>query len=166
MMSFKEKKSLISVITGSILLISYCFYLFKKIQQQPEILENMKFWAVTILIFIGIGIVAMIVLQIVFHILMSIGYAIQKQIKEGSVDEKEIETTIKYEMMEDEMDYLINLKSMRIGYAFTGFTVLATILLLIFNFPSSILLHGTFFAFSLGSILEGICQLYFYKKGI
>ncbi len=58
------------------------------------------------LIFIGIGIAASIVIQIVFHILLSIGIAAVKKIQNQDYDDREIGKTIQAEFIEDEMGKL------------------------------------------------------------
>jgi Mg2+/citrate symporter len=126
----------------------------------------LKFWATTILIFIGIGVVAMIVIQIVFHILLSIAIAVKEQVRNGKCDDKEVEKAIEQEMVEDEMDKLIGLKSMRIGFAVTGFGFIAALVSLVLNYSPAVMLNILFFAFGIGSMIEGITQLYFYRRGV
>ena len=108
-MSYQEKKTIVSVVTGTLLLIAYCIYAFGKAGMAN--IDNLKFWAVTMLIFIGIGVVTMIVIQIVFHILLSISMAVKQKINNENCDDKEIEKALKIDMVEDEMDKLIELKA-------------------------------------------------------
>jgi D-arabinose 1-dehydrogenase-like Zn-dependent alcohol dehydrogenase len=72
------------------------------------------------LLFIVIGIVANIVIQIVFRILLSISIAIREQYVNGESDDKLIEKEIAAEMVEDEMDKLVELKSLRVGFVIAG----------------------------------------------
>ncbi|MEZ4628560.1 MAG: hypothetical protein R2912_10930 [Eubacteriales bacterium] len=83
-------------------------------------MNDLQFWAKTILIFIGIGVVALIIIQIVFHILMAISKAVQQKLRDNEVDEAEIERSIKVEVAEDEMDKMIELKANRFGYTIVG----------------------------------------------
>lgn len=119
-MSYKVMKTIVSVVTGVLLMAAYFIYAFGKVKMGTASLDDMGFWATTILVFIGIGVVAFIVIQIVFHILLSIVIAVKEQVKNGNCDDKKIEKTIELEMVEDEMDKLIELKSMRISYAIAG----------------------------------------------
>jgi len=127
---------------------------------------ELKPWASTILIFIGIGVVLMIVIQIVFHILLSISVAVAKKINGESVEDEEVEKSIKLEMVEDEMDKLIDLKSNRVGFSFAGIGFVAALVSLVLNYSPVVMINILFISFSLGSIIEGFAQIYFYRKGI
>ena len=118
------------------------------------------------LVFIGVGIAATIVIQIVFHILLSIGIAVKESIKNGNCEDQEIENKIQLEMVEDEMDKLIKLKSLRVGIIIAGIGFVASLVTLVLNYPPLIMLNLLFISFSTGSILEGFAQLYYYKRGI
>ncbi|MFZ5974665.1 MAG: hypothetical protein ACOYU3_04555 [Bacillota bacterium] len=165
-MSYQEKKTIVSVLTGVLLLAAYCIYAFGRAFPGMAAPDDIKFWATTILIFIGIGVVASIVIQIVFHILLSIAVAVKEQLHTGKCDGKEVEKTIELEMVEDEMDKLIGLKSMRISFAIAGIGFIAALVSLVLNFSAAVMLNIIFISFSLGTIIEGIAQLYFYRRGI
>lgn len=145
---------------------AYCIYAFGKVQSGMIAPDDMKFWATTILIFIGIGVIASIVIQIVFHLLLSIAIAVRKQMQEGKCDDKEVEKTIEQEMVEDEMDKLIGLKSIRIGFAIAGIGLIATLVSLLLNYSSAVMLNIIFISFSIGTSVEGVTQLYFYRRGV
>jgi len=149
-----------------LLLAAYCIYAFGKVQSGMIAPDDMKFWATTILIFIGIGVIASIVIQIVFHLLLSIAIAVRKQMQEGKCDDKEVEKTIEQEMVEDEMDKLIGLKSIRIGFAIAGIGLIATLVSLLLNYSSAVMLNIIFISFSIGTSVEGVTQLYFYRRGV
>lgn len=116
--------------------------------------------------FIGIGIAAAIAIQIVFHILLSVAIAVQEKVRNGNCDDKEIEKTIGAEMVTDEMDKLIELKSMRIGFSVAGIGFVAALVSLILNYSPAVMINIMFVSFSAGSLLEGFTQLYFYRKGV
>jgi hypothetical protein len=61
-MSYQEKKTLLSIITGVFIFGSYFFYTLNKVQEGMVSENDFKFWAVTMLIFIGIGIVSAIII--------------------------------------------------------------------------------------------------------
>jgi hypothetical protein len=165
-MSYQEKRTITSIVTGALVLGAYCIYAFGKVQSGADIQGDLKFWASTMLFFIGIGIVAGIVIQIVFHILLSISIAVKEQIRNGHVDDKEIEKTIGADMVEDEMDKLIELKSNRIGFIFAGIGFVAALVSQVFNYSPVVMLNIMFISFSAGSMFEGFAQLYYYRKGI
>jgi len=114
-MSYQEKKTIISLVTSFMLIAAYCLYAFGKAGM--EHLNDLQFWAKTILIFIGIGIVALIIIQIVFHILLAISKAVQQKMRDEAIDDKEFERAFEREIVEDEMDKLIELKANKIGYS-------------------------------------------------
>lgn len=118
------------------------------------------------LVFIGIGVAATIVIQIVFHILLSISIAVKGKIQNQDLDDKEIEKQIDAEMVEDEMDKLIELKSNQIGFILAGIGFVAGLVTLAFNAPPAVMLNILFISFSAGSLLEGFAQLYYYRKGL
>lgn len=169
-MSYQEKKTITSIVTGAAILAAYCIYSFGRYQSGAVTPGDLKFWASTMLIFIGIGVAATIVIQIVFHILLSISIAIKEKMNNVDCDDKQIEKavekTIGTDMVEDEMDKLIELKSTRVGYTVTGIGVVGALFLLVFNFSPVVMINTIFISFSLGSILEGFAQLFFYRRGI
>ena len=165
-MSYQEKKIIASIFSGIIILAAYCIYAFGKYQAGFVAQGDLKFWAITMLIFIGIGIVVTVVILIVFHILLSIAIAVKEKIRDEDYDDKLIEKNIKAQMVEDEMDKLIELKSSKVGYTFCGIGLVAGLFSLVFNYPPMVMLNVIFLSFSAGSIVEGFTQLYFYRKGV
>lgn len=164
-MSYQEKRTITSIFSGVLILAAYCLYAFNPSRLAGLTSGDLKPWANTMLIFIAIGIGATIVIQIVFHVLLSIGLAVQTTIKNQKTDDKEIERSIKREMVEDERDKQIELKSMRIGFVAAGVGFVAALLLLAFNGSSVTMLNILFFSFAGGSLVEGIGQLYYYRRG-
>lgn len=161
-MSYQEKRTIVGLVSGIALIVAYCIYAFSKLNAGVILPDDVNFWAGTMLLFIGIGIVAMIIIQIVFHILLAISIAV----KEREHDEKKIESTIGATMIEDEMDKLIGLKSSKFGYAFIGFGFIGGLISLYLNLPLYIMLNIMFLSFAVGSIFEGFVSLYYYKKGV
>jgi hypothetical protein len=165
-MSYQEKKTITSILTGVLVLAAYCIYAVSKSRAGLLPTGDLKSWAITMLIFIGIGIVTSIVIQIVFHILLSISIAVKGKIQNQDLDDKEIEKQIDAEMVEDEMDKLIDLKSNQIGFILAGIGFVAGLVTLAFNYPPAVMLNILFVSFSAGSLVEGFAQLYFYRKGL
>jgi hypothetical protein len=163
-MSYQEKKTIISVVTGTLLLAAYCIYAFG--QAGMAQLNNLKFWANTMLIFIGIGVVAMIVIQIVFHILLSIAMAVKQKLNNENCDDKEIEKALQIDMVEDEMDKLIELKANRVGYTFVSVGFVSGLVSLAFGASAVVMLNIAFLSCLVGSLVEGLIQLRYYRKGI
>jgi len=87
-MSYQEKRTVVSIISGVLVLAAYTMYTFGRYSVGALAPTDLKFWASTMLIFIGIGIIASIIIQIVFHILLTISIAVKKSIRNEAVDEK------------------------------------------------------------------------------
>ena len=158
-MSYKSKRTITNMVAGILIIIAYIIYAIWK--NSPEI-ENIKSRAVAMLAFIGIGIVAVIIIQIIFYVLFAVGVAVKEQVR----DDKQIWRIIASTMTEDEMEKLINLKSAQIGYICAGIGLLAALVLLAVGISIVIALHIIAGAFAAGSIFEGIAQIYFYENGI
>ena len=163
-MSYQEKRTILSVISCVLLLAAYSIYAFGKAGTAN--LDNLAFWAKTMLIFIGIGIVALIIIQIIFHIALSVGMAVKQKLKDETCDDKEIEKSIEQEMVEDEMGKLIELKANKIGHSFVGFGFLAGLIALVLGASAVVMLNILFFSSGIGSIVEGLVQIRYYRKGV
>jgi hypothetical protein len=161
-MSYQEKRSIVSIVSGALLLAVYCIYVFGKYNSGAVDISDLRFFAVTMLVFIGIGIAAMIVIQIIFHILLSIAIAV----KERKQDNKELEKAVDAAFVEDEMDKLIELKSGRFGYVFTGVGFITGLLTLVFNCPPAVMLNILFLSFVLDTLACGAISIYYYRAGI
>lgn len=165
-MSYQEKRTITSMITGALVLAAYCVYAFGKFRSGVVAPDDLKFWAVTMLTFIGIGIAAAIVIQIIFHILLSISIAVKQKIRNEHCDDKDLEKMIEAEIVEDEMDKLIELKAMRLGFAIAGVGFIASLLALVFTASAVLMLNILFISFSAGSLVEGVGQLIYYRRGV
>jgi len=163
-MSYQEKRTLMSIITSVLLMISYSIYAFGKAGM--EHINDLQFWAKTILIFIGIGIVVLIILQIVFHILMAISRAIRAKLSENEVDEEEIGRSMRVETTEDEMDKIIEMKSNKFGYTIMGLGFMAGLIAIAFGASAVAMLNILFFSTWTGSLIEALMQIRYYRKGI
>lgn len=169
-MTYHEKRSIVTSVTGLIVMLSYLFYAIFKYNEGSLESQTLKFWAARMLIFIGIGIVSIIVVMILFHVTYSIILAIRLKIDNKDITDKEIEQKInqliKTDTVEDEMAKLIELKAMRIGFIFAGVGFVLSLVALLFDYSPIIMINILYLSFSLGSALEGLVQLYYYKKGI
>jgi len=161
-MSYQEKKTIINMSVGTILLAAYCLTTFGRWKAGTIDPNDLKFWAGSMLLFIGIGVAAIIITQIVFHILMSIGIAV----RERKFDDAELDRALKANTVEDEMDQLIELKSNRIGTAFGGLGFVAALVSLTLNAPVAVMINILFLACSVGTLAEGFYSLHCYRKGI
>ena len=144
---------------GVALTIAYLIFAFGN--SAPET-NNLKGWAVAILILVGIGIASQIVIQVIFHIVFSVSIAI----KETGMNDKEIERIVSSEMTDDEMDKLINLKSARIGYVLAGAGFVTALIVIALGHPVIYALHTLLGSFLTGFIAEGCTTVYLYERGV
>lgn len=165
-MSYQEKRTMVSMITAICILGAYFTYVYGKVQSGEFGADDMKSWAGTMLIFIGIGIVAAIVIEIIFHILLSVAVAVQETARNGKCDDKQMEKTIELEMVTDEMDKLIELKSVRIGFIVLGIGFITALVSQLLDYSSVVMLNIMFVSFYAGSLVGSLIQLYYYRKGV
>ncbi|MDP2814631.1 MAG: hypothetical protein Q8S15_03775 [Erysipelotrichaceae bacterium] len=165
-MSYQEKRTIVSIISGLIILSAYSLYTYGKYKSGVVIEGDLKFWAGAMLLFIAIGIVSTIIIQIVFHILLSVTIAVKAKVNNEDCDDKEIEKSIQSEMVTDEMDKLIELKSSMVGFIVAGIGFVLALLLIFLDYSAVVMINVMFASFSLGSLFEGFTQLYFYRRGI
>ena len=158
-MSFNSKRIIVGMGVGVVMLISYLFF---ALGTKAPALNDVRAWALAMLMFIGISVLVMIVVQILFHIAYSIGIAIQQR-HQG--DEK-VERIISATIAEDERDKQISLMSMRIGYRISGFGSLLVLGVLAFGLPMVLALHLVFGMCFLGNFVEGIAGVVYHEKGI
>jgi len=161
-MSYQTKRTMTSMVSGVLVLAAYCMYAFGRYSSGAVAEGNLKFWAGTMLVFIGIGIAATIILEIIFHIGLSIDIAV----KERGCDEKEIDKKIEATVVEDEMDKLIELKSSQIGFVLAGVGFVSALVLLVLGRSTVVMLNVMYLSFLVGSLMEGAASLYFYGKGV
>ena len=158
-MTVSSKKTVLSMISGILMVIAYIIYALGG--SAPEG-GNLKSWALSMLIFIGLGVILTILIQILFHVALSIVVSV----KENESDSKKIERVIKSSMFEDERDKLIGLKSARLGYICAGAGFIAALALLAFGVQAVAALHTIFASFAAGSLAEGIMGVYYHEKGV
>ena len=184
-MSYTSKKNIVSVAAGIALMVAYIIY--ARGAKAPAAVD-VKAWAVALLVFIGIGVGAQIVLQVLFHIALAIGLAAKEEIKAGSIggtggtggtagtsgtydtagknSEKEAERAIKAEMVEDEWSKIIELKASRVGYVSLGIGVCAAVVALAAGAETVIALHIIFGMSALSSIAEGVTSIFYHERGV
>ncbi|WP_414150845.1 hypothetical protein ACIZ62_18265 [Acetobacterium carbinolicum] len=168
-MNYQEKKVITSIIAGVLVLVTYSIYgMSKYLEIGEDLLNNLEFWATTMLVAIGGGIVVVILIQIIFHIILAVANEVAKEVakKVSNVGKNEIYEELEITGIEDEMDKLIALKAMRNSFVMVGIGFIIALLSLYLKMPPAIMLNIIFISFSLGSLFEGLSQLYFYRKGV
>lgn len=148
-MTYREKESIVNIFSGLLITTLYGLNIYgRHMDGSLDLSNDFSAWGVIFLIFMGVSIVARIIIYIIFHIINAI----------ATRDDKI--------PVSDEMDKLIKLKSIRNSYfAFTSSFVLSIIGLAI-GMP----VYGMFIAFVIGGlmaeIIENGSQIYYYRKGI
>ena len=158
-MSYQSKRTLVSMLAGVLFIVAYAVYALGERSPAPE---NLKAWAIAMLVFIGLAVAAVIVIQILFHIIFAVGVAV----REHENDDKEVERIIEASVFEDERERLIGLKSSRLGYACAGIGFVAALAALALGKSAVVALHIMFVAAAAGSLFEGGASIYFFERGV
>ena len=162
-MSYTSKRNTASIVAGVALIAAYIVY---AMGARAPATDDVKAWAAAILVFIGIGIVAQIAVQIVFHIALSIGIAIKEELKTGDQDGgKAAERIIKAEMVEDERVKIIGLKASRVGSAFAGISMAAALIALASGAKTVFALHLLFGLCAFSGVAEGVAGIIMDERG-
>ena len=86
-MSYKVKSTIMSLVIGILLMAAYGLYAAGKVNSGAASMDDLKFWASSMLLFIGIGVAATIVMHIILSIVLSIGKAIRQTMGAQAVRE-------------------------------------------------------------------------------
>lgn len=165
-MSYQEKRSVVSIFTAILTLGSYCAYAHGKMQSDAIATDQLNIWAGIMLMFIGIGIAAAMVIQLIFHFLLSVTVAVQEKRQKGICDETEMERKIESDMVTDERDKLIELKSMKVGFIVISIGFVIALISQVLNHSSAVMLNIVFISFYASAIIGGLIQIYYYRKGV
>lgn len=160
-MSYTEKRTLAQMAITSLVFGAYGLVAFNRLSLERPLRD----WAVIMMIFIGVMVMTSIILQVLFHIFLSVGIAAREAIRDHDVAEETIDNAIKGELIEDERDKLISLKSRQAGCIASGIGFFAGLVSLLFNAQPTLMLNILFSAFFLGSIAEGVTHLALTRKG-
>jgi len=148
-MSYQEKQNIVNMLSGLLITLTYGIIVYQRhLQGRFDLTEDFTKWGVIFLIFIGVSIVARIVIQIIFHII-------------NAIVTREEKTPV-----EDERDRLVKLKGTRNAYyAFTSGFVLS-VMGLALGMP----VYWIFIAFVtfglIAEIIDNGSQIYYYRKGV
>ena len=148
-MSYQEKQNIVNIFSGLLITIIYAIIVYQRhLEGRFDLTADFDKWGVLFLVFIGVSVVARIIILIIFHIINAI--ATRKE----DVPE------------EDERDKLVKLKAIRNSYyAFASGFVLSVIGLAV-GMP----VYGIFIAFVgfglIAEIIDNASQIYYYRKGV
>lgn len=147
-MYYHEKQNYVNIFSGILITAVFAYIVYQKhTAGSIDMTGDYKTWGILMLIFMGISIVARIVIQIIFHIIHAI------VTREEDVPRK------------DERDKVIGLKATRNAYYALSGILVVTILLLAVGMP----VYGVFIAFVISGLItelvENSSQIYYYRRG-
>ena len=147
-MSYQEKESYVNILSGILITAVYSWIIYQRhLDGQFDLTSDFRMWGILFLIYMGVNIVARIVIYIVFHIINAI-----------ATREEDIP-------VEDERIKLINLKATRNShYAFSG-GLLISFLLLATGMPVYILFIAFIISGLISEITENTSKLVYFRKG-
>lgn len=160
-MTYHERKSLVDGLTALILLTGYITYGFTAYAEKGgSLLQDARFWSLTILVSFGVAIVAGIVIQVIFHIALTLRNEV---VKEAGIDASM--GVVDIESVLDERDRAIASKATRLQYGVVCMGIILMLGLMALYLPVGIALSALFICFVLGMMTHSIVQLYHYRKG-
>ncbi|MFB6320635.1 hypothetical protein [Saccharicrinis sp. FJH54] len=148
-MTYQEKENVVNIFSGLLITMVYSWIVYQKhVSGVIDLTADYRKWGVVFLIFIGVSVVARIIIYIIFHIINAIAT------REDKIP------------VEDERVKLIKLKGMRNSYyVFSGGFVLG-ILGLSIGLP----VYSIFIVFIISGLLSEVVdngtQIYFHRKGL
>jgi len=148
-MSYQEKQNIVNIFSALLITSVYSLIVYRRhMEGRFDLSEDFTKWGILFLVFIGVSIVARIVIYIIFHIINVI-----------ATREEDIPK-------EDERDKLVKLKATRNSYYVFSAGFFMGIIGLALGMP----VYGIFIAFILSGLLAEIIdngsQMYYYRKGV
>lgn len=148
-MSYQEKRTIVSIISTILSFIAYCIYILQKYDiGNLNSVDDFSFWGTAIILLIPVQIIFQVVVLIIF----TVGYYI--------VTREELPD------FTDELDRLIELKSLRtFSYVFMlGFFMSMGAIAL--DAKPSVMFIGILFTMIISGILSDVFKLYLYRRGV
>jgi len=148
-MSYQEKQNIVNIISGLLVTAIYAYIVYQKqLAGELDLAGDYKQWGLLFVIFIGVSVVARVIIQIVFHIINAIATRTE------DIPE------------DDERDKLVKLKSTRNShYVFiTGFTF--SMIMLAIGWPVYSLFIIYIVTGLLSEIADNSSQIFYYRKGV
>lgn len=147
-MDSKEKQVLVTAINLVVILAAYSFYIYNTyITENPNIINEPKFWGKAFLILIPVTIVSQIIIHIIFAII-------------NKIVTREDMPTIK-----DERDKMIELRAIRISHWIFTMGFLLAMISQVLEMPFYVMFLTLLFFGFLSGIVSEIAKFYFYRRG-
>jgi hypothetical protein len=158
-MSYQVKRSIVNIFSSIVLTGVYAVIIYNKYQVGDFDAYNIfKFWAVVILIFIPLSIVARIIIMIFFRIFNEIGTTIKNEIT-GNDEEA-------HEHIRDERDRLIDLKASRVSMVIFISGFLVALLTQLLNMDNHLFFISLIGFGLISDIVSEIKTIQYYNKGV
>lgn len=148
-MSYQEKQNVVNIFSGLLVTAIYAYIIYQKqLSGELDLATDYRQWGFLFIIFIGVSIVARVIIQIIFHIINAIATRTDDVPKD------------------DERDKLVKLKSTRNShYVFiTGFTF--SMIMLAIGWPVYTLFIVYIATGVLAEITDNGSQIFYYRKGV
>jgi len=148
-MTYQEKKSIVSMVSVTIIFGSFCLYLYPQFPKDGlESLQTFRFWGSFVFSLIVVSMIANIIINIVFNIVYRI-----------TTGEKE-------PRFEDELDNIINLKATRNSFFVFILGFLLAMGSLIILQPSQLMFIILITSGFMSDVTGSVTRLYHYRKGV
>ena len=147
-MQSKEKQTLVTMISSTLLMIIYAIYVYQKhVIPEPEIINSLQFWGKYFLWFMPIAIVSMIIIYIIYAI-------ITKVVTNEDIDD-----------IQDERDKIIELKSIRISHWLFTAGFLLAMASQAFGMQTWVMMVTLIVSGIISSLASEIAKLIMYRRG-
>jgi hypothetical protein len=147
-MSYQEKENIVNIISALLITSVYAFIVYQRhLQGSINLTEDFRQWGIVFLIFIGVSIVARILIYIIFHIINAI-----------TTQEEDIP-------INDERTKLIKLKGTRNSHYAFNICFASAFVALAIGMPVYGIFIGFIVSCVISEIVDNSSQLYYYRKG-
>jgi hypothetical protein len=146
------------MVVGAGIVAAYTAWALRQTGTEATGQRDLKHWALGMLVFIGIGVGAMILA----HIALAASLGAKDPGRSGA----KIDQAVAASMVEDEMDKLIALKSGHIGYITVGLGFVLVLATLALGASGVVGLHIAAGSFAIGGLAEGAAALWLYERGV
>lgn len=161
-MSHKSRRTITSMVAGAVLVAGYIVYAWSVAGSANSHTRSLGSWALAILVFIGASVVALIIIQVLFHVAASVGIAARERDADGA----QVNRILASSMVEDERDELIDLRAARIGYVCVGVGFVVTLAAVALGASGTVALHLLLGAFIVAAMVGGARTVFLHESGV
>ena len=154
-MTYNEKKSLTNIISSLLITTIYGIIIYQKyLDGVIDDSDTFRFWAIIILIFIPISIVARIIIMIIFHIIESVVQAAQGKDIEDEMD------------IVDERDKLIQMKATAISMYIFALGFIVALITQMFDVSNHVFFIVLIIAGVITDVVSETLMIRYYRRGV